>query len=286
MRILFDTFARRLIFISAIVCSLSIILLGGFILSEGLPLFKDVSLVQFLFSTHWGPTDAVPTYGILTFFFNTAVVTLLSLVLALPISLCTAIYLALFAKGALANLIRTSVELLASIPSIIFGLVGMVTVVPLIRSLFGGSGYSLLACAIILSVMILPTIISVSEVAIRAVSEDLKWASLAMGATTFQMIRTALLPAARSGLVTAMVMGLGRAMGETTAVLLVGGNSPLFPGSLADQGRTLTMNIVTDMSYAEGVHLNALFATSIVLFICVLALNLLVMRIGKEAHHG
>ncbi len=177
---------------------------------------------------------------------------------------------------------RSAIELLASIPSIIYGLVGMVVIVPLIRLFFGGNGYSLLACAIVLSVMILPTIISVSEVSIRNVPEDLKWASIAMGATSWQTIKGVVLPASRSGIVTALVMGVGRAVGETTAVLLVGGNSPLFPKNLADMGRTLTMNIVTDMSYAAGTHLQSLFATAILLFVCVLGLNVLVMKLGKD----
>jgi phosphate transport system permease protein len=191
----------------------------------------------------------------------------------------------LFAKGRLASVLRSAIELLASIPSIIYGLVGMVVIVPIIRSLFGGNGYSLLACAIVLSVMILPTIISVSEVSIRNVQLDLRWASIAMGATTWQTIKGVILPSSRSGIVTALVLGVGRAVGETTAVLLVGGNSPLFPKGLASMGRTLTMNIVTDMSYAAGTHLQALFATAIILFVCVLALNILVMRLGKDANN-
>jgi phosphate transport system permease protein len=267
---------------SALVCSVAVLLLGGFILFQGLPMFSKVPLVQFLFSTNWSPTADTPNYGILTFFFNTSVVTVLAIVFAMPIALSTSIYLALFAKGRMANILRAAIELLASIPSIIYGLVGMVVIVPIIRSLFGGNGYSILACAIVLSVMILPTIISVSEVSIRSVRDDLKWASVAMGATTWQTIKGVVLPASKSGIITALIMGVGRAVGETTAVLLVGGNSPLFPKNLASMGRTLTMNIVTDMSYAAGTHLQSLFATAILLFACVLLLNILVMKLGKD----
>ncbi|AEV27942.1 phosphate ABC transporter, permease protein PstC [Sphaerochaeta pleomorpha str. Grapes] len=281
-----DQTSTVVITISALVCSFAVLLLGGFIVSQGLPMFSKVPLVQFLFSTDWSPTGDVPNFGILTFFFNTTVVTVLALVFAMPIALSTSIYLALFAKGKTASLLRSAIELLASIPSIIYGLVGMVVIVPIVRSLFGGNGYSILSCAIVLSVMILPTIISVSEVSIRSVRDDLKWASVAMGATTWQTIKGVVLPASRSGIVTALVMGVGRAVGETTAVLLVGGNSPLFPKNLASMGRTLTMNIVTDMSYAAGTHLQALFATAILLFICVLALNILVMKLGKDKNNG
>lgn len=281
-----DQTSTVIITLSAFVCSFAVLLLGGFIISQGLPLFAKVPLVEFLFSTDWSPTGDVPHFGILTFLFNTTVVTILALVFAMPIALSTSIYLALFAMGRTASLLRSAIELLASIPSIIYGLVGMVVIVPIVRSLFGGNGYSILSCAIVLAVMILPTIISVSEVSIRSVRDDLKWASVAMGATTWQTIKGVVLPASKSGIVTALVMGVGRAVGETTAVLLVGGNSPLFPKNLASMGRTLTMNIVTDMSYAEGTHLQALFATAILLFICVLALNILVMKLGKDRNNG
>jgi phosphate transport system permease protein len=281
-----DQASTMVITVSALVCSAAVVLLGGFIISQGLPMFSKVPLLQFLFSTNWSPTGDTPSFGILTFFFNTTVVTVLALLFAMPIALSTSIYLALFAKGKTANILRSAIELLASIPSIIYGLVGMVVIVPVIRTLFGGNGYSILACAIVLSVMILPTIISVSEVSIRSVGDDLKWASIAMGATTWQTIRGVVLPASKSGIVTALVMGVGRAVGETTAVLLVGGNSPLFPKNLASMGRTLTMNIVTDMSYAAGTHLQSLFATAILLFIGVLALNILVMKLGKDKNNG
>ena len=281
-----DQTSTVVITLSALVCSFAVLLLGGFIISQGLPMFAKVPLVEFLFSTDWSPTGDALNFGILTFFFNTTVVTILALVFAMPIALSTSLYLALFAKGKTASLLRSAIELLASIPSIIYGLVGMVVIVPIVRSLFGGNGYSILSCAIVLAVMILPTIISVSEVSIRSVRDDLKWASVAMGATTWQTIKGVILPASKSGIVTALVMGVGRAIGETTAVLLVGGNSPLFPKNLASMGRTLTMNIVTDMSYAEGTHLQALFATAILLFICVLALNILVMKLGKDRNNG
>jgi len=263
---------------SALVCVATVALITIFIFAQGIPTFRDVPLTEFLFSTNWSPSAADPHYGVLSFIVASFIVTGLSLLFATPISLATAVYLALFAKGRKAAILRESIELLSGIPSIIYGLFGIAVVVPFVRNVFGGNGYSLLSAALILAIMILPTIINISEVSISAVSPSLKEASVALGATTWQTISRVILPSARSGIVASLVMALGRAVGETTAVLLVGGNAPIFPKSPVSMGRTLTMNIVTDMSYAEGVHMSALFATAMLLFFFILALNLFVIH--------
>ncbi|MCH3906909.1 MAG: phosphate ABC transporter permease subunit PstC [Sphaerochaeta sp.] len=269
---------RVILLASALVCVATVALITIFIFAQGIPTFRDVPLTEFLFSTNWSPSAADPHYGVLSFIVASFIVTGLSLLFATPISLATAVYLALFAKGRKAAILRESIELLSGIPSIIYGLFGIAVVVPFVRNVFGGNGYSLLSAALILAIMILPTIINISEVSISAVSPSLKEASVALGATTWQTISRVILPSARSGIVASLVMALGRAVGETTAVLLVGGNAPLFPKSPVSMGRTLTMNIVTDMSYAEGVHMSALFATAMLLFFFILALNLFVIH--------
>jgi phosphate transport system permease protein len=264
---------RTLLLLSALLSVVTVILITLFIFSQGLPLFKDVSLWEFVSSTDWSPSAESPHYGVFSFIYASFVVTFLSLLFALPLSLATAIHLALFAKGKVKEVITMSVELLSGIPSVIFGLFGIAVIVPMVRALFGGNGYSLLSSSLILAIMVMPTLINVSEVAIASVSSELKEASYGLGATTAQTIFRAILPTARSGITAAIVLSLGRAVGETTAVLLVGGNAPLFPSSPVSMGRTLTMNIVTDMGYAEGTHMSALFATAMLLFVVILLLN-------------
>lgn len=274
---------RIFLLLCALVSVAAVLLISLFIFQQGLPMFGDVSIFQFLFSTDWRPSGDPPTYGIASFVVASVVVTFLALLFATPIALAAAVYLAEFAKGRTANLLRSSIELLAGIPSIIYGLFGIAVIVPIVRNVFGGNGYSLLAASIILAIMILPTIINVSEVSIRAVGRELRHASVAMGATSWQTISRVVVPASRSGIVTSIVLGLGRAIGETTAVLLVGGNAPIFPVSPVSMGRTLTMNIVTDMSYAEGTHMSALFATAMLLFVFILVLNLVVVSISRHS---
>lgn len=274
---------RVFLLLCALVSVATVLLISLFIFQQGLPMFGDVPVSQFLFSADWRPSGDPPSYGIASFIYASFVVTFLSLLLSTPIALAAAIYLAEFVKGRTATILRSSIELLAGIPSIIYGLFGIAVIVPAVRNTFGGNGYSLLAASIILAIMVLPTIINVSEVSIRAVGDELRQASVAMGATSWQTISRVVVPAARSGIITAIVLGLGRAVGETAAVLLVGGNAPIFPTSPISMGRTLTMNIVTDMSYAEGTHMSALFATAMLLFVFILALNLVVVSISRRS---
>ena len=268
--------------LTAFVSLAAVVLITLYLFSEGLPAFRKISLGEFLFSSDWSPSADEPHYGIAQFVKASFVVTALALVMATPFSLSAAIYLSLLSKGLKREIIKSGVSLLAGIPSVIYGLFGIAVIVPLVRAIWGGSGYSLLSAALILAIMIMPTIINVSEVSIASVDRALHEASYGLGATRTQTIFKVILPAAREGIVSAFLLGLGRAVGETTAVLLVGGNAPIAFHRLTDMGRTMTMNIVTDMGYAEGAHMQALFATAMLLYLCILVSNGIVVVIARR----
>ncbi len=281
-----EKFAEGMLLGSAFLSVLAVAFITWFLFQSGLPLFQKTSIFEFLFSTNWSPTAEVPHYGVLSFIVGSFLVTLLALVIAVPIGLATGIYLIELSSSKASARIRTTVELLAGIPSVVYGLFGIALISAVTRTLFGGSGYSLLSAAIVLAIMTLPTIINVTEVSLRAVPRELKEGSLALGATHWQTIVRVIVPAARSGIAAGVVLGMGRAIGETMAVLMVGGNSPIMPTGLTGKVRTLTMNIITDMSYATGDHRTSLFATGIVLFVFILALNLGVQIVLKRSLTG
>jgi phosphate transport system permease protein len=284
IRIRLESGLERVFLASALISIISVVLMTIFIFAQGLPLFGKISVADFLFSTDWNPSRAGnPGYGILSFIVGAFFVTLLSLAISVPIGISSGIFLSEMAGKRMAGFLRAAVELLAGIPSVIYGLFGIAFIVPLVRNLFGGNGYSVLSSAIILAIMTLPTIINMTEVSIRSVSRELREGSWALGATQWQTIVGVLLPAARSGIITGVVLGMGRALGETMAVLLVGGNAPIMPTGVLSMVRTLTMNIITDMAYAEGTHLTSLFTTAIVLFIFILGLNLFIQVALKNA---
>ncbi len=277
--------SKVILLLCALVSITAVVAITLYIVNQGIPFFTEVSVREF-FSLDWSPSAATPSYGIGPFILASFEVVIIAIILALPIGLSTAIFLSEFAKGKLSKLIRNTIELLAGIPSIIYGLFGIAIVVPFVRNTFGGNGYSLLSASIILAIMILPTIINISEVSIRAVPDALRKASVAMGATKWQTIYKVVVPSAAQGIVTSIILALGRAIGETTAVLLVGGNAAIFAKYPTDMGRTLTMNIITDMSYAEGTHLSALFATAMLLFLFILLLNFIVVYISNKSKVG
>ncbi len=268
---------------SASLSIISVLFITFFIFQSGLPLFRHVSVLDFLFGNVWAPVAKEPKFGILAFILGSFYVTGLALLISVPIGMACGIFLAEFAKGRLARLLKSVVELLAGIPSIIYGLFGIEFVASAVRTTLGGNGYSVLSAAIILSIMTLPTIINITEVSLKAVPFELKEGSLGVGATHWQTIYKVMIPAARSGILAGIVLGMGRAIGETMAVLLVAGNAPIMPKGPLSMTRTLTMNIITDMSYAEGDHLTSLFTTGIVLFVFILALNLAVQFFLKKA---
>jgi phosphate transport system permease protein len=284
---IFESGLEKTFLACALVSITSVMLMTVFIFRQGLPLFAHVSVPDFLFSTDWNPSrEPNPGYGIFSFIVGALYVTFLSLAIAVPIGIASGVFLSEMAGRRVGSMLRGAVELLAGIPSVIYGLFGIAFVVPMIRTVFGGNGYSVLSAAIILAIMTLPTIINMTEVSVRSVPRDLREGSFALGATQWQTIVGVLLPAAKSGIITGIVLGMGRALGETMAVLLVAGNAPIMPTGLLSMVRTLTMNIITDMSYAEGTHLTSLFTTAIVLFIFILALNLFIQLALRKAVKG
>lgn len=293
-RRLVEGWIERLLFFCAFFSVLGVLFITVFIFMEGLPLFKDVGIFEFLFGTTWLPTNrAGAQFGILPFIVGSFYVTFLALLLGVPLGLACAIFLAEIARDRSARVLRRVIELLAGIPSVVYGFFGVVVICPAVRIVFGGTGFSVLSAAIILAIMILPTVISISEVSIRSVPKGYKEGSLALGATHWQSITRVILPNAFSGILASIVLGTGRAIGETMAVLMVAGNAPIMPDfsprslfGLTSKVRTLTMNIVTDMGYAADEHLTALFTTSIVLFVIIMGLNVSISLITRKIREG
>lgn len=268
---------EKFLFLSALVSIITIIFITIFIFNAGLPLFGEVSIVEFLFSDVWSPTDDNnPGFGILAFIVSSIFVTIGALLIGVPIGLATAVHLAELAGENFARFLKSTVEILAGIPSVVYGFFGTVVLAPISRQIFGGTGFNMLTASIVLAIMILPTVISLSEVSIKSVPKELKAASLALGASHWQTIVRVIIPAASSGIIAAIVLGTGRAVGETMAVLMVAGNAPIMPENITSMVRTLTMSIAGDMGYASGIHRTALFATSIVLFVFVMLLNIII----------
>jgi phosphate transport system permease protein len=219
----------------------------------------------------WAPSQGY--YGIFPMIVGTISVTLGAIILGVPVAICCSIFLAEFAPRKLSDVVRPAIQLLAGIPSVVYGFWGLIFIVPLIRNYLGGPGLSILAGSIILAIMILPTVISISEVSLLALSPLLKEGAFALGATHWQTIRSVLVPAAKSGILAGIILGIGRAVGETMAVIMVLGNAVALPNSILSPVRTLTTNIGIEMGYASGEHQQALFATGIVLLVIIMILN-------------
>lgn len=248
-------------------------LITVFIFKEGLPALKEIGLWEFIGGTRWVPSKKI--FGIFPMLVGSFMVTGGALVIGIPLGLGCAVYLSEFSSPGVARLLKSMIELLAGIPSVVFGFIGLTVVVPFIRTYFGGPGFSVLASSIVLGLMILPTMVSVSYDALRAVPESYRDGMMAVGATRWQAVRMVILPSARSGILAAAILATGRAMGETMAVIMVAGNATAVPESLLDPVRTLTSNIALEMGYSAGIHRQALFATGIVLFFLVTVLNLI-----------
>jgi phosphate transport system permease protein len=281
LRYFTDKVARYIVFIDATVSFIILMAIAIFTTQEGLPLFGQVDIGSFLLGTEWRPTQG--QFGILPMIVGSVYVTLLSLLIAVPLGVACAIFLSEVAPPGVRRFVRPMVQLLVGIPSVVYGLVGMVIIVPFIRQ-FGGSGYSVGAAAIVLMAMILPTIISISEDSLRAVPAAYKQGALALGATHWQTIWHLLIPVSRAGIISSVIRGMGRAIGETMAMIMVIGNSVIIPASPLDSARTLTGNIAVEIQYASGLHRNALFATGVILFILIIVLNsfaVLVLRRGE-----
>lgn len=278
------TFKEKLserVFLLIALSTLSVLaLITVFIFIKGVPIIAKVGIIDFVFGMKWAPSQGA--YGIFPMIVGSVSVTLGAAILGVPIAICCSIFLSEFAPAKLRNIFRPAIQLLAAIPSVVYGFWGVLFVVPLIRNYLGGPGLSILAGSIILGIMILPTIISITEVSLLALPRHYKDGALALGLTQWQTIRSLLLPAAKSGIVAAIILGLGRAIGETMAVIMVLGNAVALPESILDPVRTLTTNIGIEMGYASGEHQQALFATGIVLFVIIMILNATAQYITRK----
>ena len=250
-----------------------------FIFKEGSPIIARLGIAQFITGTKWSPTRGM--FGILPMILGSVWVTLGALIIGVPIGLATAIFLAEMAPSRTSQILKSAIQLLAGIPSVVFGFIGLIILVPLIRKWLGGPGFSVLAAGIVLGIMILPTIVSVCYDVFKAVPQAYREGMLALGATRWQTINMVVLPAARPGIIAAVILGMGRAVGETMAVIMVAGNATKIPISPLEPVRTLTSNIALEMGYAVGEHREALFATGIVLFVIIALLNTLARLVAR-----
>ncbi|NLI20191.1 MAG: phosphate ABC transporter permease subunit PstC [Clostridiales bacterium] len=263
---------------AASVCIAAVALICIFLFANGLPFFQKVDVFSFLSGTKWAPdiyTAEGGTYGILPMIVGSLYVTAGALLIGAPIGVLGGVYLARFAPKKLLKVLLPMVSLMAGIPSVVYGFFGITNMVPMVRNLFGGNGFSILTACLLLSMMILPTILQLTYSAVRAVPESYFEGSLALGATEERSVFRAVVPAANSGIMAAIVLGIGRAIGETMAVVMVAGNQPRMPKGILKGIRTLTSNIVTEMGYAADLHREALIATGVVLFVFILMINLL-----------
>ncbi len=245
-----------------------------FLLVSGIPAIGKVGVFRFLFGTLWSPTASEPKYGILPFILSSVFATFGAILIGVPIGLMCAVYISKFAPQRLGSAVRTAVDLLAGVPSVVYGLVGMIIIVPAVREIFGlPDGANLFSAILVLAVMILPSVISVSETAIKAVPREYEEGSLALGATKTETVFKVVLPAARSGILASVVLGIGRAIGEAMAVMMVSGNAPNMP-KLFGSVRFLTTAVASEMSYSSGLHRQTLFSIALVLFVFILIINL------------
>ncbi len=280
----YEKIIEKLILISAIVATISVALITVFIFQSGIPVLAEYGVFEFIFGTTWSPTNG--SYGILPLIIGTLSVTLGALIIGVPTGIACAIFLSEILPKKWAKAFKSAIELLAGIPSVVYGFFGLVVLVPAIRNYVlpiyqifdpeaSATGFSILAGAVILAIMILPTIVSISENSITAVPREFKEASLALGANKMETIMRVLIPAAKSGILSSIILGMGRAIGETMAVLLITGNMAKIPGSMMDPVATLTGTIAMEMGYASPTHQQALFAVGIVLFVIIMLLNII-----------
>ena len=252
-----------------------VLLITGFLVVSGVPAIKEIGISDFLFGTVWASTADTPSYGILPFILTSVYGTLGAVIIGAPTGLLCAVFLAKMSGDEIGKTVRTAVDLLSGIPSVVYGLVGMIIIVPAVREIFGlPDGANLFSAIIVLTIMILPSVISVSETAIRAVPKEYEEASLALGATKTETVFKVVVPAAKSGILTSVVLGIGRAIGEAMAVMMVSGNVANMPG-IFKSVRFLTTAVASEMSYSSGLQREALFSIALVLFVFIIIINLI-----------
>ena len=263
---------HALFLICACVSILAVVLICVYLFASGVPAIGEIGVTDFLFGTKWKPSSGY--YGIFPMIIGSILVTGIAVVIGVPIGILCAVFMSHYCPKKLYRFVKPAINLLAGIPSIVYGFFGLVVIVPIMKELFGGSGKSLLTAGILVGIMILPTVIKTTESSLNAVPKSYYEGALALGATHERSVFFASLPAAKSGILAAIILGVGRAIGETMAVILVAGNQTVIPKSITSGIRTLTSNIVMEMGYAGGLHREALIATGVVLFVFILIINL------------
>ena len=268
-------------FLAACISVLAVALICIFLFKTGFSGIREIGFMEFISGTQWRPKNDI--YGIFPMIIGSLYVTAGAIVIGVPAGILCAVFMASFCPRQLYRFIKPVINLMAGIPSIVYGFFGLVVLVPVMQEVTGTGGKGLLTASILLGIMILPTIISVSEAAIRAVPNQYLEGALALGATKEKSVFFTVVPAAKSGILAGVVLGIGRAIGETMAIIMVAGNQPIIPNSLVSGVRTMTANIVLEMGYATGLHREALVATAVVLFVFILMINLLVSIIKNRS---
>lgn len=266
--------------ISACICILAVALICIFLFANGIPAIGKIGVLDFLLGTKWKPLNDI--YGIFPMILGSIYVTAGAILIGVPTGILCAIFMARFCPPKVYKILKPAIDLLAGIPSIVYGFFGLVVIVPLIQNLFGTGGKGILTASILLGIMILPTIIGVSESALRAVPQSYYEGALALGATHERSVFFTIVPAAKSGILAGVILGIGRAIGETMAVVMIAGNQPIIPDSILSGVRTMTSNIVLEMGYAADLHREALIATGVVLFVFILIINLLFSLVKRR----
>lgn len=290
MRNVRETLMKYLFLLCACVSILAVILICVFLFANGIPAIGEIGVFKFLLGERWKPGNDI--YGILPFILGSIYVTAGAIVIGVPVGIFTAVFMARFCPLRLYRFMKPAIDLLAGIPSVVYGFFGMVVLVPFVREFFGrtlgfgGNGSSMFTASVMLGIMILPTIISVGESAIRAVPNSYYEGARALGATHERSVFFTVLPAAKSGILAGVILGIGRAIGETMAVIMIAGNQPRMPKGLFKGVRTLTSNIVMEMGYATDLHKEALIATAVVLFVFILLINLSFSILKRRGANG
>lgn len=263
---------KAVFLLTACVSVAAVALICIFLFASGVPAIAEIGVLKFVFGTQWKPTNNI--FGIFPMIVGSLYVTAGALIIGVPVGILTAVFMARFCPDWLYKIMKPAINLMSGIPSVVYGFFGLTVLVPFVRNTFGGRGLSVLTASVLLGLMILPTIIGVSESAIRAVPQSYYEGGLALGASHERSVFFTILPAAKSGIFAGVILGVGRAVGETMAIIMVAGNQTVIPKSLTDGVRTLTTNIVMEMGYAADLHLDALIGTAVVLFVFILIINL------------
>ncbi|WP_277631161.1 phosphate ABC transporter permease subunit PstC [Atopococcus tabaci] len=280
----YEGFMKGVFFLSAIVSIVALILIIVFMFAGGVPFMLEYGLGDFLLGQRWTPSNTPASFGILPMILGSIFVTIGAVVIGVPIGVLTSIFMAEFCPPKLYKWLKPAVNLMAAIPSVVYGFFALQLIVPIMRNFVGGTGMNMLTAMILLGIMILPTVIGLSESALRAVPRSYYNGGVALGSTHERTVMAVLVPAAKSGIISSVILGVGRAIGETMAVVLIAGNQPIMPRGLTFGVRTLTTNIVLEMAYAAGEHREALIATAVVLFAFILIINSIFLHVkNKEA---